>query len=522
MRTRAEVRVWLTSPLVDTILVFLALTVSAPQSVRADAVVGTGSGSSCTEVALDAALGCGAPSGKAPVSICTSGGTITFNCGPSQSIITVTSRKALAANASIDGGSLVTLSGGGTTGVLGVSMGVTVTVANLTISDGASYVAGSDTRGAAISNAGTLLVTNSTLSANNADFGAAIDNSGMLTVIDSTFSGNSAIEGAAIWNGSTLVITNSTFSGNGNSANADGAAIYNSKAGTVTASNSTFSGNSAGFGGAIFNAGMVTATNSTFAGNSASFGGAISSNNMLTLSNSTFSGNSAIKSGGAIDNQGPVTVTNGTLSGNSAEFGGAISNLSSSGTVTLTNTIVANSSAGGNCDVSGGIAITDGGNNIDDGTTCSFAGTGCTETSGSSFCNLSPLLDPAGLATNGGPTQTIALQASSPAIDAGNESVCAAPPVNSLDQRGYLRPGTGATNCSIGAVEAHSPTATACVGDCDGSGEVTVDELITLVNIDLGTSSPLACANGIPSGAAIDITLIIQAVNIALNNCPAS
>jgi uncharacterized repeat protein (TIGR01451 family) len=64
------------------------------------------------------------------------------------------------------------------------------------------------------------------------------------------------------------------------------------------------------------------------------------------------------------------------------------------------------------------------------------------------------------LANNGGPTQTIALLSSSPAINAGDESVCSTTtgtaPVNNLDQRGFVRPGTGATNCSIGAFEANS------------------------------------------------------------------
>ncbi len=57
---------------------------------------------------------------------------------------------------------------------------------------------------------------------------------------------------------------------------------------------------------------------------------------------------------------------------------------------------------------------------------------------------------------------------------------------------------------------------TCCVGDCDKSGDVTVDELITLVNIDLGSADPSACPNGIPPGSTVDITLIIQAVNNAL------
>src|SRR5439155_20185257 len=93
-------------------------------------------------------------------------------------------------------------------------------------------------------------------------------------------------------------------------------------------------------------------------------------------------------------------------------------------------------------------------------TTCGFTGTNCASTTGTSFCNTNPLLDPAGLASNGGPTQTIALEAGSPAINAGDETVCAAPPVNNLDQRGFVRPGMGATRCSIGAYEFNATTST--------------------------------------------------------------
>lgn len=57
-----------------------------------------------------------------------------------------------------------------------------------------------------------------------------------------------------------------------------------------------------------------------------------------------------------------------------------------------------------------------------------------------------------------------------------------------------------------------------CVGDCDGNGSVTVDELITLVNIALGDEQPSACSN-VPNGTTVDIVLIIQAVNNALSGC---
>jgi hypothetical protein len=59
-----------------------------------------------------------------------------------------------------------------------------------------------------------------------------------------------------------------------------------------------------------------------------------------------------------------------------------------------------------------------------------------------------------------------------------------------------------------------------CLGDCDSSGSVDVNEIITLVNIALGNADSSACPHGITAGATVDIGLIIQAVNSALNGCP--
>jgi hypothetical protein len=60
----------------------------------------------------------------------------------------------------------------------------------------------------------------------------------------------------------------------------------------------------------------------------------------------------------------------------------------------------------------------------------------------------------------------------------------------------------------------------ACVGDCDGSGAVTVDEIINLVNIALGNAEPSACPNGgSPLGGEVHVAVIIRAVNSALNGC---
>jgi len=72
-----------------------------------------------------------------------------------------------------------------------------------------------------------------------------------------------------------------------------------------------------------------------------------------------------------------------------------------------------------------------------------------------------------------------------------------------------------------------TPTATpgvsTCVGDCNGDGSVTVDEIITGVNIALGITPVSAClvldAN---DDGSVTVDEILQAVNNALNGCPAA
>jgi hypothetical protein len=58
-----------------------------------------------------------------------------------------------------------------------------------------------------------------------------------------------------------------------------------------------------------------------------------------------------------------------------------------------------------------------------------------------------------------------------------------------------------------------------CIGDCDDSGAVRINEIVTLVNIGLGDASTAACPHGVPDGAAVDIALIIQAVDNGLHGC---
>jgi hypothetical protein len=66
------------------------------------------------------------------------------------------------------------------------------------------------------------------------------------------------------------------------------------------------------------------------------------------------------------------------------------------------------------------------------------------------------------------------------------------------------------------------PPTMVCAGDCGSDGVVTVDEIITLVNIILGSANSSACPDGIPADGAVDVTLAIRAVNNALSECPAA
>jgi len=205
-------------------------------------------------------------------------------------------------------------------------------------------------------------------------------------------------------------------------------------------------------GGGIFvgSGGSLTVTDSTFAANSAttSSGGAIDiePGANLTVTNSTFAANTSYGSpggqpgyGGGIANYGSALIVNSTFYSNASDNGGAI--------FSQGNTIVTNSGlaldAGGNCSGS----VVNGGYDISDDATCSFGSS--VGASGQAIGdNVAPLFDQQGLQSNGGPTETVALQATSPAIDAIPAAQCPA-----TDQRGVARPGDGGNSCDIGAFE---------------------------------------------------------------------
>jgi len=59
-----------------------------------------------------------------------------------------------------------------------------------------------------------------------------------------------------------------------------------------------------------------------------------------------------------------------------------------------------------------------------------------------------------------------------------------------------------------------------CVGDCRGAGTVGIGDLITGVNIVLGSVAVSACPAFENAQGKVDIAQIIQGVNNALNGCP--
>jgi hypothetical protein len=155
----------------------------------------------------------------------------------------------------------LTIDGNNASTVFNIAVGVTVTIAGLTIDHGSGVFAGG------IDNQGTLSVSDSTLSDNvSSGSGGGIENNGL-----------------------ALSVTNCTFAGN--SAGSSGGGIDNG--GTLTLVNSTLSGNSAGFNG-----------------------GGINSSGALLVIDSTVSQNKSLRSGGGIQCETPARLANTIIAGN--------------------------------------------------------------------------------------------------------------------------------------------------------------------------------------------------------------
>jgi predicted outer membrane repeat protein len=296
---------------------------------------------------------------------------------------------------------------GGTVVTIPVVKGSTliVNISGVTITGGAPSCDFEGTQGGGILNSGNLTLTDSIVTGNKTDvYGGGINNGGTLTINKSTISNNTA---------------GVTEAGHGGGVSCAG--------GTLRITNSTISGNSAlgynlAMGGGINLGGCPT-----------------------TIISSTITGNSAALEGGAIFSTATLSINNTTISGNSYD---ALTSLSETKT-RIQNSIIAGNT-GRNCFVSS--TFISNGYNISSDDTCNFDSTG-------DMNNTDPMLG--ALQNNGGPTDTMAIEPGSPAIDAGNPSGCTdgGGHLVGTDQRGDKRPGDPKlkTGCDMGAYEYQFP-----------------------------------------------------------------
>jgi hypothetical protein len=278
--------------------------------------------------------------------------------------------------------------------------------------------------------AGTLTLDGSgqvvTFDGNNKVLVFKIEATSQATIRHLTIKGGQVENGGGgINNRGSLTVTESTLDGNANG-------LINEGLATISAT--TFTNNRIS---AIYNSNQLIVKASTFTANNRGIDNASGS---ATVANSTFYANKVMtpkEIGGAIANSGSLTVINSTLSGNIAPGGGGAIGNHWHGVVLLQNTILANSNRQWNCFG----PVQDGGHNLQ------FPVASCGPTVRVADPKLIPLAD------NGGPTQTMALLPSSPAIGAGDLDLCARAPVSNVDQRGSART---RPSCDIGAFESRA------------------------------------------------------------------
>ena len=326
--------------------------------------------------------------------------------------------------------------------------------------------------------------------------------SGVTTALSSvTVTGGNATKGGGINNSGTLTLTDCTVSGNAAGGNGSGGGIFNG--GTMTLTNCTVSGNSSGAfgwpssGGGIENSGgTLVLISSTVADNQ--------SNGFIP-----FLGGIPAGSGGGISNDGgTVTLTDCTIAGNTATSdGGGIGN---HGTTTLRNTIVAGNSsiyAGSTGDISGAVDPASAYNLIGKG-----GSGGLTNGVNHNIVGVDPLLGP--LQDNGGPTQTMALLAGSPAIDAGSNALV--PAGVTTDQRGLPRIVNGTVD--IGAYE--SPvliTVSDLSGDPNDPGSLPHAVQQANLNPDSMIQFQSGLSGTIPLSSTLELSADVAIVGLGAN-----
>ncbi len=336
--------------------------------------------------------------------------------------------------------------------------------------------------------------------------------------------GDSSVGSSAFLVSSTIVIDGPTGSSIGITLSAAGASMrlfIVAGTGNLTLQDLTLSGGTAqaltegaGLGGAIYNEGALTILDSTLTGNTAQggrlggsgYGGAVyNAMGTVGITNDTFYNNSAIGvaggspspglGGGLFNCNGTVTISNSTFSKNNVVQGNGstliaagrnIYNLGDNSTLSILSTIVGQADNNADPDATvedvtapssnGGVSqVSDHGGNL----IRRFSGFSANVITGD------PLLGP--LEDNGGPTETMAIAAASPAAGQGVWNAGAA----STDQRGVTRP---VLNPDIGAFQHTSlhiivNTTADIANPAANPNVISLREAIALIN---GTLSPTA------------------------------
>ncbi|MDQ4120362.1 MAG: CSLREA domain-containing protein [Acidobacteriota bacterium] len=288
-----------------------------------------------------------------------------------------------------------------------------------------------------------------------------------------------------------------------------GGGILNEGA-TVFLTNLHIYSNLAGVGGGVYNSGTMHILDSTVSGNIAMLetegGGGIGNGGTLTLTNTTVSGNSGSLASNIL-NSSSITLTNATIGPSLSGTSPVILNKQNT-TMIIRNTIVA-----GNISSSSNTMFTSQGNNL----VANASGTP-TGWVASDLLNVNPLLSP--LTNNGGQTPTHALQAGSPAINGGNNSLAINPVSNQLlqlDQRLYNRIVGGTVD--IGAFESNSSPSGAVIvagriitnaNNRGVPGALAVLRFVETGEIRYGKTNPFGYFyfNGIPMGSTVIITIM--------------
>lgn len=451
------------------------------------------------------------------------GGSLRFDCGSNPVTIVLDATDGalpmVTTSAEVDGGGLVTISGGGQSRIFTVGTEGSLTLKNIRIVDG--YPGPQD--GGAIANLGTLVVHNTVFEGNHAPetrSGGAIVSYGSLQVTASQFISNEAGGAGAIYirfPGAVTSIADSHFAGNratgplhgeggaiqvGNGASLTilrntlernhavmGGSIFVESGSMLNIESSLVTDNQASTdGGAIYALGSSTASRSLLARNEASRGGAIFSATSLTVTSSTLDSNAAAFGGAfyidAAEPEAEVIIRSSTLTGNHGDTSGSAL-AAAGGAITFRNTILGENDGSANCSILAPpqASITSDGSNLTDDSSCGLNAVSD---------RISGNLALAPLALGAGATPVRRPLPESPAIDTGTCDLAVG-----TDQRGITRPQPQGATCDVGAVEVRNFTLGIQV-----SGTGTVESVAP--HFTCATS----CVDTFPEGTGL--TLIAQ------------